>query len=72
MDFALRMLIIIFGSGFLLFLGAFLYDHYWFYFFPKSKEGRELEKKRVQIARQKALKKYYEEHPQENPDHRSR
>ena len=64
-DFIVKMAIVIFGCGFLMFLGAFIYDHYWFKFV--SKDTKKLERRRVFEAREKTLQRYYEENPHEDP-----
>lgn len=71
-EFFFKVMIIIFGVGFLMFLGAFIFDHYWFKIVVNSRKGRRMAKEELVRSREKSLEKYYEEHPQERTDVKSR
>lgn len=63
-DFIIKMAIVIFGCGFLMFLGAFIYDNYWFKYIIK-KEKKELTDK--ELKRRKIIREFYDNNPDQDP-----
>ena len=70
LDFFFKTMIVVFGAGFLMFLGAFIYDHSWFKFAAARQEKVDMAKK--EAAKRVALREYYDRNPEQDPSKHSR